>query len=145
MPRDGAMKSRDWLVLTLESQSEPIRIQKTLFKLSEESELPKRERYTFQPYNWGPFSARIYSDLDQLVELGLVSRTPRPRSSWADYALTAKGKDEAARVRARADHGGLAGLARISSWVAERPFAQLLQDVYKDYPGMASRTLFDRR
>ncbi len=142
MPRDGAMNSRDWLVLTLESQSEPIRIQKTLFKFSEESGLPKRVLYKFQPYNWGAFSAKIYSDLDELVGLGLVGRSPHPGSSWADYSLTPAGSRLAGRLRNQAGEKGLGVLAQISAWVEARPFAQLLRDVYADYPEMASRSLF---
>ena len=136
------MEAKDWLVLTLDSQHEPIRIQKTLFKLAREANLSGGEVYEFRPYNWGPFSARIYQDVDALVLAGVAERVPQPDASWASYRLTPSGSRKAAALRGKADPGALAALERISRWVADRPFGQLLRDLYADYPEMAEQSLF---
>ena len=135
-------EAKDWLVLTLDSQHEPIRIQKTLFKLAREAGLPPGEQYQFRPYNWGPFSATIYQDIDDLVGSGLVERVPQPGISWAIYKLTNKGKKRAERIRTKANVQSVRSLDGISRWVAERPFSKLLQDVYEKYPDMAKNSLF---
>ena len=136
------MEAKDWLVLALDSQSEPIRIQKTLFKLSQEADLPASETYSFRPYNWGPYSPQISEDIDELVQGGLVERVRTPGVSWASYRLTAEGKREAAGARDRAADEALASLSAISDWVSDRAFSQLLRDLYRDYPKLASRSLF---
>ena len=137
-------EAKDWLVLTLDSQHEPIRIQKTLFKLAREAGLPPGEQYQFRPYNWGPFSAAIYQDIDDLVEAGLVERVPKPGVSWANYRLTTEGEQEAMRLREEAERNSLENLQGISTWVRERPFGKLLQDLYSDYPDMAQNSLFQQ-
>lgn len=136
------MEPRDWLVLTLASQSEPIRIQKALFKLSQEAELPAEETYDFRPYNWGPFSPAIYDDLDSLLQDGTVERVRMPNVSWASYRLTALGKRSAVKAREKADAKAAEALARISAWIDERSFSKLLRDLYEEYPEMASHSLF---
>lgn len=136
------MDAKDWLVLTLDSQHEPIRIQKTLFKLAREADLPRGEAYVFRPYNWGPFSAQIYQDVDHLVLAGVAERVPQPGASWASYRLTASGRSIAAGLREKADPEALRALERISAWVDDRPFGQLLRDLYADYPEMAEQSLF---
>ena len=135
-------EAKGWLVLTLDSQHEPIRIQKTLFKLAREAGLPPGEQYQFRPYNWGPFSAAIYQDIDDLVEAGLVERVPKPGVSWASYRLTPQGKQRALKLRKKASERSLQQLDRVSTWVSERPFTKLLKDVYKEYPDMAKKSLF---
>ena len=136
------VEAKGWLVLTLESQHEPIRIQKTLFKLAREADLPANQLYVFRPYNWGPFSAQIYEDVDNLVLAGLAERVPQPGASWARYRLTESGRNAAAAIREEASPKALRALGRISVWVKKRPFGELLRDLYADYPEMATQSLF---
>lgn len=135
-------EAKDWLLLTLRFQHEPIRIQKTLFLFGEQAKLPKRQKYKFRPYHWGPFSEQIYEDMDSLIENGLVERVPQPGVSWATYRLTRKGKKTIPAYAKRVASSALEELRRISEWVDERDFGNLLKDVYVDYPKMAEKSLF---
>lgn len=135
------MTPKDWLMLTITSQREPIRIQKALFKLSRETDLPDDEIYDFRPYNWGPFSPAIYQDIDSLIMEGSVERTPQPGASWSTYCLTPTGSRRASALRRQADPGMVETLDHICSWIEERSFGELLRDLYAEYPDMAVNSL----
>ena len=137
-------KPREWLLLTLATQSEPIRIQKALFKLSREAEnLSESEAYEFVPYNWGPFSNAIYGDVKTLMAQGLVQTVSQPGHAWRRYVLTDKGKQRVKALQKRLCPETQKNLTDISDWIDERPdFHGLLADTYKDYPEMAKKSLF---
>lgn len=73
------MKRRDWLLLFAAYEGapdglDPIRFQKGLFLFAKRARAPERSKYVFKPYDYGPMSAGIYSDLDRLVNEGLLER-----------------------------------------------------------------------
>ena len=86
---------QDWLLLAIRDRIEPIQLQKTLFKFSQESGAPAVELYDFEPYNWGPCSFQIYEDMAQLRSQDLVEMIPTGRG-WNIYGLTAKGEQQVA-------------------------------------------------
>lgn len=146
------MRARDWLLLLIAADGapgglDPVRLQKGLFLLGEETGLPQRERYRFVPYNYGPMSRGLYRGLRDLVRGGLVERHPAPGLRWGRYAITPAGAAEArglevllgARARAR-----LARLREIKAQIAAQSFAALLTDVYERYPDFATRSVFKR-
>lgn len=136
-------EARDWLLLTLEFQEDPIRIQKTLFKFSEEAKGSLEEdTYSFKPYNWGPFSIEIYRDLDDLVAEGLVKRVRLAGATWAKYRLTDEGEQAADEVVATVDGRAYEKLKDMSRWVKERSFKRLLTDIYEAHPEMAVNSIF---
>ena len=135
-------EAKDWLLIALRSQHEPIRIQKTLFLFGQQAGLRKGQKYKFRPYNWGPFSEQIYRDMDALIAEGLVERVPQPGASWASYKLTVEGEHAASVLSGGVAPGALQKLNEISGWVAKRAFGKLLEDVYTQYPKMATRSLF---
>ena len=137
------MRREDWLLLVIGDTIEPIQIQKALFKFARETKVAKRETYSFSPYDWGPCSFEIYSDLGSLRDKGLIEAFPSGRG-WSKYRLTEAGKDGAKKMRSKA-RGTLADdLARIREWVTSRSFPQLLKDVYEQYPGYATNSLFTK-
>jgi len=116
-----------------------------MFLDAQESGAAADERYAFVPYNYGPMSAQIYSDLDQLVSDGLIAEKPVEGQSWSRYVPTEKGL-EAGRVLLgeRASAGVARGLHRIKKEVAGKTFKALLEDVYERYPAFASKSVFRR-
>lgn len=136
------MRKRDWLLIAIDSYIEPIQIQKTLFKFAQEGGAPVTERYRFVPYNWGPCSMQIYSDLQQLREEGLVEFVPTGRG-WSAYRLTDAGERAASKLREKANPRLLQQLEDKRQWVKTRRFHELLKDVYADYPDFASKSLFE--
>jgi len=75
---------RDLLLLLLgvsgqRTQSEGIggitRLQKLLFLLEKEEHVtPSGEGFTFEPYKAGPYSSKLYDDLEFLENLGLIGK-----------------------------------------------------------------------
>jgi hypothetical protein len=99
-----AMQRRDWALLALAAAAgeelTPVQLQKVLFLVGE----CQRNKvgggfYAFRPYNFGPFSADVYSDAEQLEREGLA-RIDRgaPGRSWSLYAITPEGNARAREV-----------------------------------------------
>ena len=135
------VRRKDWLLLALGERIEPIQLQKTLFKFAQESGAPEKETYTFQPYNWGPCSFKVYDDLSALREAGLVEFEPSGRG-WNAYRVTGRGKEQITKLVHRADPRLLRKLEEARHYVTTRGFARLLEDVYEQYPEYASQSLF---
>lgn len=124
---------------------DPIRIQKGMFLLAQEGGLRDDEQYSFRPYDYGPFSSRIYDDLDGLVEDGLVAREPVPGYTWSRFRLTPEGLAEAQSLadgltdRQRVSVRFLVGVKRE---VLSLSFNELLRYVYSRYPDYAKNSVF---
>jgi hypothetical protein len=91
---------QEWLLMALAHRNgepmTPAQIQKAMFLMSAEaSGLVGQRFYDFIPYNYGPFDARVYHDLDELAQHGLVASTYVPGRDWKLYAVTPAGLDAA--------------------------------------------------
>jgi uncharacterized protein YwgA len=65
------------------------RLQKFLFLLEREEDLrPSREGFEFTPYKAGPYSARLYDDLEFLENLGLISHEITDSATEGEAAET---------------------------------------------------------
>lgn len=145
------MTRPDWLLLLLGLRVErhapaldPVRVQKGMFVLAERNVLPEGERYSFEPYHYGPYSFELRDDLDSLVEEGLVAADPVLGYSWAHYRLTENGL---ARVRASfsgTDRETAGEIVEIKQWICDASFNQLLTSVYDEFPDYATRSVFQR-
>src|SRR2546426_11848870 len=74
---------------------DPIRIVKGMFIFGQEvprAWLRGAELYTFEPYNWGPFSSDIYRDLDALRRGDLVEALDQLGASWKYHRATEVGR-----------------------------------------------------
>lgn len=146
------MRARDWLLLLVASDAapgglDPVRLQKGLFLLAEEAALPRRERYRFIPYNYGPMSRGLYRGLRDLVRAGLVERRAAPGLGWGRYRVTLAGAARAGELAAALGPRGRARLQRlheIKARIAAQSFGALLTDVYERYPQYATRSVFTR-
>ncbi len=137
------METHDWLLLAIGDTLEPIQIQKTLFKFAQESGAKKKELYRFIPYNWGPCSLKIYDDLGQLRDEGLIEFVPSGKG-WNLYRPTEAGVEKAGELREKADNELIGKLDAARSYVTSRDFETLLSDVYKEYPEFSSESRFKK-
>jgi uncharacterized protein YwgA len=144
------MQARDRLLLLVALDGaprglDPVRLQKGMFLDAQESGAQKNEKYTFIPYNYGPMSAQIYSDLDQLVSEGMIEEVPVQGQSWARYVATKRGLEAGRKLLAQQSSRPVAQqLHRIKKEVASKTFKALLEDVYERYPAYASKSVFRR-
>jgi len=144
------MKPKEWLLaylaLPFDSSDatksiDPIRIMKGMFLFAMESTLSDESKYHFEAYSYGPCSFEIYSDLDNLVELGMINRESRAGETWPRYSVTSKGISVFQEIKKVADTAGMRQLSQIKNLVLSMSFLALLKYVYKKYPGFATRSL----
>ncbi len=144
------MTPRDWLLLLVAFRGapdgiEPVKLQKGLFLLAMEGDLPAKQKYDFVPYSFGPMSREIYRDVDALARAGLVERRAVQGRDWELVKITARGRAEAHRLYDEAREtapGDVLRLRRIKGQIAPQSFSALLHDVYRRYPAYATRSIF---
>lgn len=148
------MIPRDWLLLFISLHLpgradipplDPVRIMKGLFLLNQRATLPANERYDFVPYLYGPCSRDIYRDLDTLVSGGLLAAEQPWGRSWSLYSPTARGRLEAERLQANVSPRAMDIMREIKNHIVSVPFGRLLQEVYRQYPEYATRSVFTPR
>jgi DNA-binding PadR family transcriptional regulator len=147
------MTRRDWLlVLSAYHGSpaglDPVRVQKAMFLFARSGAVPPGERYEFRPYHYGPMSSAIYSDLDALVDAGLLERHSVPGKRWSRYAATEKGRKVAKARLGRLTDDEQTSRARrlyeIKQDIANLSFDDLIDRVYREHPDMAVNSVFRR-
>jgi hypothetical protein len=139
-----------WLLLLLSSEAigasgppelDPLRIQKGMFLLSMRG--PARDLYTFQPYDWGPFSSEVYADLDGLTARGYLNRHAVPGKSWSTYEVTSRGYEMARSVATLIGSDAVNWLRSAREYLTTRSFSQLLREIYAEYPRYAVNSKFE--
>jgi uncharacterized protein YwgA len=147
------MRRRDWLLLFAAYEGapdglDPIRFQKGLFLFSRRARVPERSKYAFKPHNYGPMSAGIYTDLDRLVDEGLLEPTPVPGKGWSRYKPTKVTFGKGRRILKQAEAEELLDAAqelfKIKQDVSSVGFIELLERVYAEHPEFAVNSVFRR-
>jgi hypothetical protein len=147
------MRRRDWLLLFAAYEGapdglDPIRFQKGLFLFARRARVPERSKYVFKPYDYGPMSAGVYTDLDRLVGEGLLERTPVPGKRWSRYKPSKVTFREGQRILRQAEEENLLDAAqelfKIKQDVSSIGFIELLERVYAEHPEFAVKSIFRR-
>jgi len=144
------MDRASWLLLFLTDPQrrgqpvkalEPLRIMKGMFLVSQRGKGDLSDLYEFHAYDYGPFTADVYRDLDDLALAGLVAQEAMPGRSWRTYRPTIDGLDLSARLAERVSHDDLSTLTNAYQFVETRGFLPLLRDIYAEYPEYAVNTV----
>jgi hypothetical protein len=142
------MKTSDYVLAVLAADADahfsPVQLQKLFFLL--ERKVGSRvggPHFTFRPYNYGPFDAQVYEEVERLEGVGLAN-IARPHFGPREFALNDRGK--AAGLKVLIDHG-LSGamceyFANVSKYVRSMSFQQLVSSVYREFPEMKARSIF---
>jgi uncharacterized protein YwgA len=141
---------QDWLLLLLALRDasralDPVRMQKGMFLLAQERNIPAHQRYNFEPYDYGPFSSQIYSDLEDLVLRGLVDEIPAPGYTWSQYKASEIGIDTARQILEDLPSGlvdDVQWLEALKRDVLSLDFRSLLHHVYESHPEFATKSVF---
>jgi uncharacterized protein YwgA len=120
----------------------PVQVQKLFFLIDENAaSLMGGRLFAFEPYDYGPFDADVYREIDQLAALGFAAVSGGERGQRR-YSLTASGH----RVgqAALADMPDAVGryMIEASKWVRSLSFAALVGSIYKAYPRMREKSIF---
>ncbi len=139
------MERRELMLAALSAgsadQFSPVQLQKLFFLI--DKKVPHAvggPHFNFRPYNYGPFDDDIYRELRTLADAGLVSIDASGR--FATYALTPAGREAGAGLLAQLGPAVDDYLSRLSSWVRQQSFAQLVSAIYREYPDMRANSVF---
>jgi hypothetical protein len=114
-----------------------IRAMKSSFIVSQRGLTEWRQLFDFRPYDYGPFDASVYRSRDSLVAQGLLEVQPGTHDATR---LTANGQQRALDLEAQLGPSA-DWLKQIGHWASSRSFAQLLREVYSEYPDFAARSI----
>jgi hypothetical protein len=140
--RPGTVDRDDLLLLIAKGAEDgpypfdAIRTMKSAFIVSQRGLPEWRGLFEFEPYDYGPFDAAVYRSRDSLLGQGLLQRS----GGYDACVLTDEGRERAGELEARLDENA-EWLKRIGRWACSRSFAQLLREVYSEYPEFAARSI----
>jgi hypothetical protein len=137
---------QEWLLLALARRNgqpmTPVQIQKAMFLMGAEAkQFVGSAFYKFVPYNYGPFDADVYSDLDVMAAQGLISSAATGRG-WKMYAVTPTGLAAAAEIKKATDKKAVSFLESVVDWVCSLSFPALLRAIYDKYPKFKENSVF---
>jgi uncharacterized protein len=121
----------------------PVQVQKLLFLV--DRNLPSLiggPKFKFEPYHYGPFDLEVYSTLGDLARQGLVEITQSSSGNWREYRLTPDGQACGQAVQDRLDQRARNYLETASKFVRSLSFTDLVSAIYKAYPEMRARSVF---
>ena len=119
----------------------PVQLQKIAFLVGEEcKEFVPKPYYKFVPYDYGPFSAKIYQDAELLEKQGLVSIDISPTGGWKEYSATfrSSGADTSSIPEILADY-----IETAVKWAMELTFRELVSSIYHHYPNYRENSIFN--
>jgi uncharacterized protein YwgA len=121
----------------------PIQMQKSLFLIGENLRaLTGPSFYAFEPHNYGPFSAEIYRDIDELHDEGFVAVRRVSGREWNEYESTPSGREVASTIMNRLPAAAQVYIGNVVNWTRRTPFNELLGAIYRVYPQYAVRSVF---
>jgi hypothetical protein len=125
---------------------DPIRIMKGMFLFQNEDapdlvSVLHGAPYEFEAYAYGPFTAAIYHDLNELRSLGLVRSEPAPGRTYSRWSLTEDGAMAAADLVDGLSPDRLRRLRHAKQLVLSKGFAALLRHVYQRHPQYATESV----
>ncbi|MEO0111905.1 MAG: hypothetical protein ABIK77_06125 [candidate division WOR-3 bacterium] len=152
------IKRADFIILLLAIFNKVFgitRLMKFLFLLKRELNIDKyfKNYYRFLPYSLGPFDKKIYTDLEDLIEKGLVKKILHPKLKISEiekeiigyfdeeviceYRLTEKGLKEAQRIINiinKIDKNLIKEIVKLKTKYQKYTLLQLLKEIYSKYP-----------
>ena len=118
----------------------PAQLQKVAFLLGMEcNNYMPDDYYSFRKYDYGPFSAEIYRDAEQLEREGKITIFINSRGGWREYAATVRGfmteiEDMPEEVSSF--------IVDKVKWARELSFQELVREIYKMYPVYRENSVF---
>lgn len=120
----------------------PVQIQKLLFLIQKKIPVFKKDGFDFKPYDYGPFDKNVYSELETLAEKGFINIREQEASSWRAYGLTNDGLTKAKEIFETLDADSREKITKLSGFVRQLSFSQLVSAIYDAYPEMKQNSVF---
>jgi len=138
---------RDWILVALlkagDAGLNAVQLQKVMFLLGERrAKAVGRSFYSFDAYNYGPFSRNVYDDADAAIAAGLVELDASWGRSRRTYHLTDAGRREAEKLAKALPREGVEYLGQAVPWAQKLSFNELVRAVYEAFPEMRKNSVF---
>ena len=109
-------------------------------------ELPQifdaQSRFEFRAYDYGPFDASVYHEIDRLRVAGLAAMAVEPGRSLRFYSATEEGGAAAEHLNGALNHDQRDFVSRVSAFVRQLSFSDLVSAIYRAYPEMRENSIF---
>lgn len=142
------LKNRDITILVIAAAGDtgltPVQLMKSLFIISKSglADLPSNF-YPFFAYNYGPFHADVYRDVEVLINEGLVIEIREAGRNWSKYAIApSSGLRYADNLKGQIASEFFDYINAVVNWIKSLTFNQLLQAIYAKYPEMRENSVF---
>jgi hypothetical protein len=122
----------------------PVQIQKAMFLL--DRQVPEifdtTSRFLFRPYDYGPFDADVYVEIERLEAEGLAETAINSTRAMKLYAASPRGLEVVEPLRGQLTSVQLAFIDRASAFVRSLSFSDLVSAIYEAYPEMRKNSIF---
>ncbi|MFO1430528.1 MAG: hypothetical protein U1F76_10380 [Candidatus Competibacteraceae bacterium] len=119
----------------------PVQVQKLFFILDREiSYSIGGPHFHFKPYDYGPFDADVYSEIEKLVEAGLAQIDKGYQ--YRIYRLTDEGLKKGLKLADNLPESARKYIVTVGSFVRRLSFQELVSSIYKKYPEMREKSVF---
>ncbi len=151
-PCRGGLKqtmSRDDIVLAALAASNgathtPVQIQKLLFLIARRVDQSSVDgpHFNFVPYDYGPFDSQVYRCLESLSAQGLVEIVEEADLRWKKYRTSEQGLKQGMALLSSLPQPVSDYIKELSTFVRRLTFAELVSSIYRAYPEMRERSVF---
>jgi uncharacterized protein YwgA len=119
-----------------------LRLQKGIFIMQMGGPDEWKGAYTFKPWDWGPFSRDLTTEVADLIAQGLVTVEQVRGRRYPRYRTTAEGDQRVAQALSQMDASQVSFVRKVRAYVTSRSFTQLLREVYARFPEYAVNSRF---
>jgi hypothetical protein len=121
----------------------PVQVQKIFFLLDERAaNLLEGPHFKFEPYDYGPFDQAVYQQLDMLQIAGSVHTDTTGR--YRKYTLTTQGHTMGCAALNALPAPVQDYIRQTVDWVRQLTFDQLVAAIYREYPAMKAKSIFNQ-
>ncbi len=122
----------------------PVQVQKLFFLLDRNIPgLIGGPHFDFRPYAYGPFDSAVYQQLESLARDGQVE--VNRSGSWREHRLSESGQKQGEELLKPLDPTARDYINRVSEFVRNLSFSQLVAAIYKAYPDMRCNSVFQEQ
>lgn len=126
---------------SMDPELSPVQAQKLFFLIDRNApHLCSGPWFAFAPYDYGPFDSNVYSELDWLSHEGDIEIVRNGR--YRTYRLTDSGRRKAAEALSTFPPAAQEYFGKAKDWVKSLGFRDLVSAIYKAYPEMRAKSIF---
>lgn len=122
----------------------PVQVQKLLFLI--QKNLPdiviSTDKFDFKPYDYGPFDKEVYAECELLEKEGLLETLTVSGRTWKTYKLSESGCQSGQASLSCLPPSEKKYIQKLSAFVRQLSFSELVSVIYKTYPEMRSNSVF---